>query len=48
MPNSVVKTKDDELKWSNAKKIARKKGLKNKKFWRYVMGTYMKMKGKGG
>jgi hypothetical protein len=44
MPANVVKTKEDEHKWSKAKSIAAKEG--KKKDWSYIMGIYNKMKGK--
>jgi hypothetical protein len=44
MPSNVVKTKRDEHLWNKAKSIAARKG--RAKDWKYIMGIYLRMKGK--
>ena len=44
MPASIVKTKEDERLWKKAKKLADEQGRKED--WNYVMGIFMRMKGR--
>ncbi len=45
---AFIKTKRDEHLWEKAQAEVRKSHpwLKGREFWRYVNGTYHKMKGK--
>jgi hypothetical protein len=49
MPSNVVKTSRDERLWAEAKAQAHKEGFSiekhGKRYWKYVMGIFKKMKG---
>ena len=47
MPANLVKTPEDERKWRKAKVIARAAGKTGKNKWRYVVGVFERMKGRG-